>query len=59
MSKDNKQIKKHWWNCWLFHSWGSWGEPFCTGIHKYQNKKCRICGMIEQRKIGYLKNGER
>ena len=52
---------KHWYNCWLFHSWGPWSEV----IHgrakpiwstewsgwEYQRRTCKVCNRVGTRDV--------
>lgn len=44
---DNRDTPaKHWWNCWLFHSWSHYVEHMFGGV-----RICRACGKEEQWRI--------
>jgi hypothetical protein len=40
-------------NCVLIHDWLNWSEPYLKkyGEDYYQQRKCSMCGKIEERKI--------
>lgn len=41
--------------CWLgFHKWEKWQTPYRFGYDHYQRRKCLVCGIIRERKVGWI-----
>lgn len=46
--------------CWLgWHSWGNWHIPFEFKFAWFQNRKCQVCGIMKQRKLGHAPEARR
>ena len=41
------------WRCWILHNWSKWSRPKKNGFNLYQNKICKKCGKIKQRRLEF------
>ncbi len=58
MKVSDEKVVKKWWNCWLLHRWGEWGEPYSHGYTVFQRRECLFCGKIKEEKFGHSKRDE-
>ncbi len=53
---------RRWYNCWLAHSWKPWEQYKMNvgffwqewkdmGEATYQERKCRLCGKVQQERV--------
>lgn len=43
----------------LIHRWQAWGAPFRCGDSLRQNRTCATCGLVQQRRIGFVESEHR